>query len=110
MSTSTINVKLKPHGHETLPVRLFFQTADWAVTQGICLVHRDRCFRLTHVPTTLCIPVCLQTQAVAKKISGRLARELKKSKSVKSISAQKLNYAHIVKQELQAAGLPLVMG
>ena len=110
MSKDVLHVKLAPNGQETAPVALFFQVGDWAVTQGLCVFHDYRCFRLTHVPSTLCIPVCLQTQAVAEQIARRFDRELKRPKSVKSISTQKLNYAHIVKQELQPAGLPLVRG
>jgi hypothetical protein len=80
MSQRTLSVKLQPHGTKEMRVTLFFQVGDWAVTQGLCTAHQNGCFRLTHVPSTYCIPVCLHGLAFAQKIARRINDALPKFK------------------------------
>jgi len=107
MPTRTLIVKLQPHGKAEMPVTLFFQVGDWAVTQGLCTKHSDTCFRVTHVPSTYCIPVCLQSQPVACQIAYRFNRELPKFKTTPR-AAMVEQYGKIVREELEETGLALV--
>lgn len=59
MTGRTLTVKLMQGEASEMPVALFFQAGDWAVTKGICGIHLNGCYRLTHVPSTRCIPVCI---------------------------------------------------
>jgi hypothetical protein len=107
MPVRILNVKLKPKGAESLPVRIIFQVGDWAVTQAICVFHADRCFRVTHIPSTQCIPVCLQAEAVACHIAKRVNGEIPKFKSRPKPDTV-VQYANVVREELEKARLPLV--
>jgi hypothetical protein len=74
-TTRTLTVKLMQGEASEMPVTLFFQAGDWAVTQGICKVHVARCYRLTHIPSTCCIPVCIHSRPQAIE----MAREINAS-------------------------------
>ncbi len=65
MSDRTLIVKLVQGKDKEMPVTLFFQAGDWAVTQGICELHENHCYRLTHIPSTRCIPVCVTERSHA---------------------------------------------
>ena len=59
LKANTLTVKVKygttgeerPNGEK--PVTVFYKCGDWAVTQGICPVHNNACYRVTHIPSTM---------------------------------------------------------
>ena len=108
MPERTLTVKLIQGETSTMDVCLFFQAGDWAVTEGLCLTHSNRCFRLTHVPSTGCIPVCITSRPLAEQIARRLNAEVPKFRRLPSpeiINMQSL----LVRDMLNESGHPLLL-
>ena len=104
----TLIVKLIQGESDRKEVRLFFQAGDWAVTEGLCLTHSNRCFRLTHVPSTGCIPVCITIRPLAEQIARKLNAEVPKFRGLPKlaiINQQSL----LVRDMLREVGHPLLL-
>lgn len=106
MSARTLTIKLKPNGAGQMPVSLFFKTGDWAVTQGLCVIHSDKCLKVTHIPSTHCIPPCLHDLELASNIARRINAEVPKFKAMPRPHVRQ-QYSRIFKDEIAKAGAPL---
>ena len=100
----TLTVKLKLGASvDDMPIRLFYKTGDWAVTQGLCLKHSNGCLKVTHVPSTACIPPCLHDLELATKIARRINTEVPKFKQSPRQGIRD-QYSWIFQDELSKAG------
>jgi len=76
-----LKVKLKQGASDEWEVPLYFQAGDWAVTGGLCVFHNNSCYKVTHVPSTACLPHCFIERTRAEGIARDLNAELPKFKS-----------------------------
>lgn len=101
----TLPVKLSEGDVNEMDTALFFQCGDWAVTQGICVFHQNACFKVTHVPSTCCIPHCFADQKRAENLARDLNMELPKFKRAAGAPAK---YHDHFKRALERNGIRLV--